>query len=56
MAGDADYLIRVAAADTAHYERIHRNRLSRLPNVVRMKTNFVLRTVQPWSGYYVESA
>jgi len=56
MAGEADYLIRVAAADAAHYERIHRNRLSRLPNVTRMKTNFVLRTVRPWSGYYVEGA
>ena len=56
MAGEADYLIRVAAADAAHYERIHRNRLSRLPNVTRMQSNFVLRTVQPWSGYYVDGA
>ena len=56
MAGEADYLIRVAAADAAHYERIHRNRLSRLPDVTRMKSNFVLRTVRPWSGYYVDGA
>ena len=54
MAGEADYLIRVAAADAAHYEHIHRNRLSRLPHIARMKSNFILRTIQPWSGYYVD--
>jgi DNA-binding Lrp family transcriptional regulator len=54
MAGDADYMIRVAAIDTAHYERIHRERLSRLPYVARMKSNFIIRTIQAWSGYYVE--
>ena len=54
MAGEADYLIRVAAADAAHYEHIHRNRLSRLPHITRMKSNFILRTIQPWSGFYVD--
>jgi Lrp/AsnC family leucine-responsive transcriptional regulator len=45
MSGDADYLLRVAAADTADYERIHRTRLARLPGVARIRTSFALRTV-----------
>ena len=45
MAGDADYLLRVAAADTADYERIHRTELARLPGVARIRTSFALRTV-----------
>jgi len=45
MSGDADYLLRVAAADTADYERIHRTHLARLPGVARIRTSFALRTV-----------
>jgi Lrp/AsnC family leucine-responsive transcriptional regulator len=45
MSGDADYLLRVAAADTADYERIHRTELARLPGVARIRTSFALRTV-----------
>lgn len=45
MAGDADYLLRVAVADAGDYERIHREQLSRLPGVARMRTSFALRTV-----------
>jgi Lrp/AsnC family leucine-responsive transcriptional regulator len=45
MAGDADYLLRVVAADAQDYERIHRTRLARLPGVARMRSNFALRTV-----------
>jgi len=44
MAGDFDYLVRVAAADTADYEQI-RNTLSRLPGVARMRSSLALRTV-----------
>lgn len=53
MAGDADYQIRVAARDANHYEQIHRNKLSRLPHVTRMKSNMIIRTAKPWSGYYL---
>ncbi|MFN8721456.1 MAG: Lrp/AsnC family transcriptional regulator [Rhodospirillales bacterium] len=53
MSGHADYLIRVAAADPADYERIHRERLSRLPGVSRMVSSFCLRTIRPWRGYVV---
>ena len=56
MAGQADYLIKVAARSTDHFERIHRHKLSNLPGVSNIKSNFVLRTIQPWEGYLVESA
>lgn len=45
MSGEADYLIRVVAADTADYERIHRQHLSRLPGVARIRSSFALREV-----------
>lgn len=54
MAGDADYLIKVAARSTDHYERIHRRTLSHLPGIAKMKSNFVLKTIQPWEGCLVE--
>ena len=53
MAGDADYLIKIVARSTDHYERIHRKTLSHLPGIMKMKSNFVLRTIQPWEGYLV---
>lgn len=45
MAGDADYLLRIAAADPTDFERIHRDHLARLPGVSRMKSSFAIRTV-----------
>lgn len=45
MAGDADYLLRVAAADPIDFERIHRDHLTRLPGVSRMRSSFAIRTV-----------
>ena len=45
MSGDYDYLLRVAVANTADYERIHREQLTRLPGVVRVRSSFALRTV-----------
>ncbi len=53
MSGQFDYLLRIVAADTADYERIHRSRLSRLPGVQRIQSGLALRTVKPWSGYPV---
>jgi len=55
MAGDADYLMRVAARSTDHFARIHRKSLAHLPGVSRMKTNFILRTIQPWTGFSLDS-
>ena len=44
MSGEADYPLRVVAADTADYERVHKI-LGRLPGLARTRSNFVLRTV-----------
>jgi len=45
MSGDADYLLRVVVADTADFERIHSEHLTRLPGVARVHSSFALRTV-----------
>jgi DNA-binding Lrp family transcriptional regulator len=45
MAGDADDLLRVEAADAADYERIHTEVLSRLAAVARIQSNFTIRRV-----------
>jgi DNA-binding Lrp family transcriptional regulator len=46
MTGDYDYLLRVVVADTADFERIHAQQLTRLPGVARVHSSFALRTVQ----------
>jgi DNA-binding Lrp family transcriptional regulator len=45
MSGTSDYLLRVEARDTADYERIHSEQLSRLPGVARVKSSFAIRKV-----------
>lgn len=45
MSGDSDYLIRVVAADTQDYERIHKQHLTRLPGVARIRSSFALRAI-----------
>jgi Lrp/AsnC family leucine-responsive transcriptional regulator len=45
MAGDADYVVRVAVAGVQDYERIHKEYLSRLPHVARIRSIFAMRTV-----------
>lgn len=45
MTGDFDYLVRVAVADTADFERVHSQALTRLPGVARVHSSFALRTV-----------
>jgi Lrp/AsnC family leucine-responsive transcriptional regulator len=45
MAGEADYLLRVAVGGTQDYERVHRHCVTRLPGVARARSSFVLRTV-----------
>lgn len=52
MAGDADYLLRVAVADVQGYERIHTEYLSRLPHVSRIRSIFAMRTV--YKGTMIE--
>jgi len=45
MSGEDDYLVTVMARDLADFERIHKEQLSRLPGVVRLKSSFALRDV-----------
>lgn len=45
MSGGSDYLLRVAVRNTQDYERIHKQHLSRFPNVARIRSSFALRTV-----------
>lgn len=45
MAGDADYLLRLAVADVEHYERVHTAHLARLPGVARVRSSFAMRSV-----------
>jgi len=50
MSGDADYLLRVVAENTADYERVHKI-LARLPGLARTRSSFVLRTVSQKTAY-----
>ena len=45
MSGSDDYLVTVWVKSLDHFEHIHREELARLPGVVRMESNFVLRRV-----------
>jgi DNA-binding Lrp family transcriptional regulator len=45
MSGEYDYVLRVAVKDLEDYERLHRDWLSALPNVVRINSSFALRNV-----------
>ena len=45
MSDDYDYLIRVVVADTADFERVHSQELTRLPGVARVHSSFALRAV-----------
>lgn len=45
MSGNYDYLLRVVVADTADYERVHHQYLTRLPGVAKVRSSFALRTV-----------
>lgn len=51
MSGAADYILRVAATDLDHYDRIHRDCLSRLPGVTSMRSSFSLRPIKRMNGY-----
>lgn len=46
LAGVADYMVRVAYADSADFERIHTEILTQLPGVVRVQSTLALRTVK----------
>ncbi|TNE37891.1 MAG: Lrp/AsnC family transcriptional regulator [Alphaproteobacteria bacterium] len=46
MSGDQDYILRVIVKDAQDYERLHREFLTRLPGVDRVRSSFALRTVR----------
>ncbi|MDG1986340.1 MAG: Lrp/AsnC family transcriptional regulator [Halieaceae bacterium] len=45
MSGDYDYLVRVVVTDLQDYERLHRDKLTKLPAVSRVRSSFSLRAV-----------
>ena len=45
MTGAADYLVQLKVVDAADYERLHKDVLSRLPGVARLRSSFAIRTV-----------
>jgi Lrp/AsnC family transcriptional regulator, leucine-responsive regulatory protein len=45
MSGEDDYVMTVLARDLADFERIHKEQLSRLPGVARLRSSFALREV-----------
>ena len=51
MAGDYDFLLRVAVADAADYERLHRKQLAAFPHVARIRSHFALRRVSHRLGF-----
>lgn len=51
MAGQADYLVRVAVSSAEDYERIHKMYLSRLPGVAGIRSIFTMRAVCKKQGF-----
>jgi len=49
--GSADYLIKVAAADTKSYEQVYKRVISAMPHVNSIQSSLVMKTVKPWTGY-----
>lgn len=50
MAGQSDYVLKVACIDQEDFERVHRRLLSRLPGVARVLSNMSIRTVKADAG------
>lgn len=51
MAGEYDYLLQVACADVGDYERVHRDWISKMPGVSRIRSSFALREVCDRSAF-----
>jgi DNA-binding Lrp family transcriptional regulator len=54
MAGDTDYLLEVAVADSNDYERLHRQVLAKLPGAARIRSRFTIRSVCKRTAFPVE--
>lgn len=44
--GEGDFLLHVVVKDTKHYEHFMRNKLTTLPDIQRLQTSIVLRTIK----------
>ncbi|MFZ2997458.1 Lrp/AsnC family transcriptional regulator [Sphingobium sp.] len=55
MAGHADYLLRVAAADLNGFDAVHRDCLARLPGVSAIRTSFAIRRIRDLRGYHLRA-
>ena len=53
ISGEFTYLLRVAAKNAEHYEKLYRERLSMLPSMSQMKTLLTLGTVKEFQGYHL---
>lgn len=56
MTGDYDFLLHVVARDTADYERLHRDVLTALPGVSRLRSSFSLRPLRATSTLPLQAA
>jgi DNA-binding Lrp family transcriptional regulator len=50
LAGNHDYLVRVAYKDSADFERIHSEIITQLPGVARVNSTMTLRTIKRTSA------
>lgn len=53
ISGEFDYLLRVAARNTADYEKLYREKLTLIPSVAQMKTLLCLSTVKEFRGFHL---
>ena len=54
MAGEADYVVRVAVPSAEDYERVRKAYLSRLPGVARIRSIFAMRAVCKSQGFALD--
>jgi DNA-binding Lrp family transcriptional regulator len=46
IAGNHDYMMRIAYRDSADFERIHTDLITQLPGVARVQSTLTLRTIK----------
>ncbi|MGP3965624.1 Lrp/AsnC ligand binding domain-containing protein [Nonomuraea sp. 3N208] len=50
LSGDPDFLLRVAVADLAAYERFYSEALSGLPGVAQVTSHVAMKAIKPDTG------
>jgi Lrp/AsnC family leucine-responsive transcriptional regulator len=51
MSGDCDFILRIASRDMESYSTFLRDKLAELPNVMTVKSSFVLREIKSDTAY-----